>query len=98
MAKTFYTEQDIDAAHQRGVTHLDVHDDIVLTDLALERALKYGLQLNRGASAPRAAAGSAPASADLHQRVRAAVLARLPGPVDPALLDAVIAKVLKALG
>ncbi|MGQ0603895.1 MAG: hypothetical protein ACT4QE_19615 [Anaerolineales bacterium] len=94
MAKTFYTEHDIDAAHQRGVTSLDIHDGIVLTDLALERALKYGLRLNRVATAARTAG---PADADLHQRVRAAVLARLNNQVDTALLDAVIAKVLSAL-
>ena len=94
MAKTFYTEQDIDAAHQRGVTSLDIHDDVVLTDAALERALKYGLRLNRVATVARAAGQ---ADADLPQRVRSAVLARLNNQVDTALLDAVIAKVLSAL-
>jgi hypothetical protein len=94
MAKVFYTERDIDDLHKRGVTSLDVHDDIVLTDLARERALKHGLHLNR-------VKVDAPAkdisNAELVQRVKAAVLARLNGPVDAAVLDAVVTRVIAAL-
>lgn len=43
MAKTFYTERDIEDLHARGVTSIEVHDDVVLTDLARERALKLSL-------------------------------------------------------
>lgn len=94
MAKTFYTERDIDDLNARGVTSLDVNDDVVLTDLARERALKYGLRLNR--SAP----GAHPedrADAELIHHVKAAVLARLNGQVDAAVLDAVVTKVVAGL-
>jgi len=95
MAKIFYTERDIEDFHARGVTTLDVHDDVVLTDLARERALKLGVKLIR------VQPGAHPADRDdaaLVQRVKAAVLARLgEQKVDPALLDAVIRRVLAAL-
>jgi hypothetical protein len=47
MAKEFYTERDIEELHRRGVTSLAVGDDIVLTDLAFERAGRLGVQLVR---------------------------------------------------
>ena len=95
MAKIFYTERDIEDFQARGVTSLDVHDDVVLTDLARERALKLGVKLEPGKP------GAHPADRDdaaLFHRVKAAVLARLgEQQVDPALLDAVIRRVLAAL-
>ncbi|MBL8055580.1 MAG: hypothetical protein JNK29_02725 [Anaerolineales bacterium] len=94
MAKTFYTERDIDDLHARGVTSLDVHDDIVLTELARERALKLGVRLNR--VTPGRHAEDRP-DAELIHRVKAAVLARLNGQVDPAVLEAVVTKVVASL-
>ena len=47
MAKTFYTERDIEELHARGVMSLAVHDDVVLTDLARERALRLGVRRER---------------------------------------------------
>lgn len=94
MAKTFYTERDIDDLQNRGVTSIAINDDVVLTDAARERALKLGLTLQRGKAAPPAVPR---AGDDLHQRVKAAVLARVGDGVDPALVDAVIARVLAAL-
>ena len=94
MAKTFYTERDIDDLHARGVTSLDVHDDIVLTELARERALKLGVRLSR------VTPGQHPEDrpdAELIHRVKAAVLARLNGQVDAAVLEAVIVKVVAGL-
>jgi hypothetical protein len=91
MAKTFYTERDIEDLHARGVTSIDVHNDVVLTDLARERALKLGVRL------ARVKPGAHPADdadAVLVQRVKAAVLAALGGRwVDPELLDAVVRRV-----
>ena len=43
MAKIFYTERDIDDLHDRGVTSIEVNDNVVLTDLARERMFKYGM-------------------------------------------------------
>lgn len=96
MAKVFYTERDIEDLHARGVTSLDVHDDVVLTDLARERALKLGVRLLR---VQPAAHVEDRADATLFHRVKAAVLARLGDQaVDPALLDAVITRVLASFG
>ena len=49
MAKTFYTERDIEDLYARGVTSLAVSDEIVVTDLGRERAMKLGFELVRQA-------------------------------------------------
>ncbi len=108
MPKIFYTERDIDDMKARGVTSLDITDNVVITDLALERAMRYDMKINRAnlASAPKAifsgsvnlnAAYPREASApdnELKQKIRTLVLAKLNGQVDAALLDAVITRVL----
>ncbi len=91
MAKIFYTERDIDDLYARGVTSIDVHDNVVLTDLARERMFKLNMQTRR--VDPQAHPEDDPREALVH-RVKAAVLARLGGEVDQALLDAVIRRVL----
>ena len=113
MPKIFYTERDIDELKARGVTSIDVTDNVVLTDLALERAMRYEMKINRiEHSAPKAtyspsvniygayqreASRESAADTELKQRIKAAVLARLDGQVDGALLDAVIARVLAGM-
>jgi hypothetical protein len=52
MPKTFYTERDIDDLLRQGVQSLIVDDDVVLTDLAYERARKRGLELLRADDQP----------------------------------------------
>ena len=94
MPKTFYTEHDIIDLAQRGVTSLEVNDDIVLTDLARDEALKRGLRLVRSKPANPAADA---AQAELIHRVKAAVIARLGQDVDAALLDSVVTKVVQSL-
>ncbi len=111
MPKIFYTDHDIADMYARGVTSIDVHDGVVLTDLAVERAFKLGIKLNRVERGPAPSATfspsvntitvatlpTRPASDDTEQlvrKVRDAVLSRLNGQVDPALLEAVIRKVL----
>lgn len=55
MPKTFYTERDIeDMAHQ-GVTSLVVNDDVVLTELAREKAERLEVALLREHDAPPSA-------------------------------------------
>jgi hypothetical protein len=109
MAKVFYTERDIDDLKARGVTSLDVTDNVVVTDVAAERAMKHGIKLNRvefraqpGALPSQftnAASAAVPAGAqsaidpELKEKIKAGVLARINGQVDPALLDAVITRV-----
>ena len=45
MAKQFYTEKDIEDLVQRGVKTLQVTDQVVLTELAYEKARRLGMQL-----------------------------------------------------
>ena len=111
MPKIFYTERDIDDMKARGVTSLDITDNVVITDLALERAMRYDMKINRAdnPSVPKAtysasvnlvAAYPREASAsdvELKQKIKALVLAKLSGRVDAALLDAVITRVLAGM-
>ena len=93
MPKTFYTERDIQDLADRGVTTLEINNDVVLTDLAREHALTRGIRLVR-------ASATQPADdprAELIHRVKAAVLARLDGQVESALLDSVVTKVVKSV-
>ena len=55
MPKTFYTERDIEDLLKKGVKSLIVDDDVVLTDLAYEKARKLGLELLRAVDQPPAA-------------------------------------------
>ena len=111
MPKIFYTERDIDDMKARGVTSLDVTDNIVLTDLAVERAMRHEIKLNRVehsaptatyspsvntyAAYPRETNNST--ESELKEKIKSAVLARLNGQVDTALLDAVITRVLAGM-
>ena len=109
MAKIFYTERDIDDLKARGVDSIDITDNIIMTDLAVERAMKYGMKINRRElSAPQAtyspsvntyAAYPRESASDLElkQKIRSAVLAKLNGQVDERLLDAVITRVLAGM-
>jgi hypothetical protein len=113
MAKIFYTERDIDDLKARGMTSIDVTENVVLTDLAVERAFKHGMKINRvEQAAPQATyspsvntyaayAREAPretaSDAELKQKIRSAVLAKLNGQVDERLLDAVITRVLAGM-
>jgi hypothetical protein len=113
MAKIVYTERDIDDLHARGITSIDVNDNVVMTDLAVERALKYGIKINRHefaspqatlspsvniyAAYPKEPRRETTSDAELRQEVKSIVLARLKGQVDEQLLDAVIAKVLNEM-
>ncbi|CAG0998888.1 hypothetical protein ANAEL_02802 [Anaerolineales bacterium] len=55
MPKTFYMERDIEDLLKKGVKSLIVDDDVVLTDLAYEKARKLGLELLRAEDQPPAA-------------------------------------------
>lgn len=43
--KTFYTERDISDMHANGVTEIEIDDDVVLTELAREKAIALGLKM-----------------------------------------------------
>lgn len=91
MPKIFYTERDIDDLYSRGVTSVDIHDDVVLTDLARERMFKYGMTSNR--VIPNHHPEDNPQEIILH-RIKAAVIDRLGGQVDSLLLETIIRRVL----
>ncbi len=111
MAKIFYTERDIDDMKARGITSVDITDNVVITDLALERAMRYDMKLNRAetASAPKATYSASvnlvaayprevsASDVELKQKIKLLVLAKLNGQVDAALLDAVITRVLAGI-
>lgn len=103
MPKKFYTEIDIENLAKQGVRTLELHNGIVLTDVAREKARALGVQLVQGAPAVATAPAESPqgsaalqgsTSDELTQRIRNAVKARLGDQVDPALLDTVIKRVL----
>ncbi len=113
MAKIFYTERDIDDLKARGVDSVEVTDNTVLTDLAVERAMKYGIKIQRHeqsspqatpspsvntyAAYPREVQSLNSADLELKQKIKSMVLARLNGQVDEALLEAVITRVLAGM-
>ena len=110
MAKIFYTERDIDDMHARGVNSLDITENMVITDLALERAMRHGMKINRhDHSSPKATFSpsvnlvaaypheSSPVDEGLKSQIKSAVLAKLGGQVDMALLDAVISRVVSSI-
>ena len=93
--------------HKRGVTSVDVNDDVVLTDLAREVALKLGVKSQQESNGcrllyprpPPTMQTQTPDSQDeLIRRVKAAVMARLGGSgVDSRSLDAAIQKVISGM-
>jgi len=56
MPKQFYTEHDIEEMVRKGIKSLQVTDDVVLTELAYEKAKKLDFQLvsNRADNPPAA--------------------------------------------
>lgn len=112
MPKIFYTERDIDEMKARGVKSLDITDNVVITDLALERAMRYDIQINRAETSAAPKATYSPSvnlavssvhqvakssDAELKARIKSLVLAKLDGQVDASLLDAVISRVLAGM-
>ena len=55
MPKTFFTERDIEDLFARGTHILEVNDNVVLTELAYEKAKKLGMQLLQPTDTPPAA-------------------------------------------
>ena len=45
MPKEIFTDKDIVELHQKGIRSLQVNDDVLLTDLAYEKAKRLGVQL-----------------------------------------------------
>lgn len=117
MTKTFYTERDIEDLFQRGVISININDDVVLTELAFEKAAKLGVDLVRerqdssqpGFNFTKSKPATSGTQSDLgvplpviqssrRQKIKAAVIAKLGGEVDPKLLDTIINRVSEDLG
>jgi hypothetical protein len=119
MPKQFLTEHDIEDMVKSGLMTLELTDQIVLTDLAYEKANRLGMRLVRERpdnppSAPvrpyisqkttaapvtiSSSSANQPGEADLHQRIKNAVVARMGNQVDATLLDTIITRVLHSTG
>lgn len=66
MPKKFYTEKDIEDLFNSGTKSLEVADDVVLTELAYEKAKRLGLQLISDSADTPPAAPVRPYLADGH--------------------------------
>jgi hypothetical protein len=54
MARTIYTERDIEDMAKRGVTEIEVNDSVYITDVALELMDKLGIKRKlSGSASPR---------------------------------------------
>ena len=96
--RLIFTTAEVGSLLEGGERTLVVHPSVTLTHAAQERLRQAGVRVIPYVepSAGPVAAPSAPPRPDeeLFRQARAAVLARLGRPVDPALLDAVLRKVL----
>jgi hypothetical protein len=97
--KQFYTQRDIEDLVAQGTTILTLNDDIVLTDLARERAAELGLTLtaDQKNQPPQVKLPGLPGSTnpdELTAKVKATVLARMGPGISETLLDAIIPRIL----
>ena len=114
MAKIFYTERDIQDLMAQGVNSLTMSDDVVVTDLAREHALKIGFKFIRPSDSPTPASAPArspmakpvapktlsavPPSGNIEDRVFQAVVSKLGDTVDQKLLRTIVRRVLQSVG
>ncbi len=102
MAKTIYTERDIDDLARRGVKEIALTDEVYLTDSARERAEKLGVALRATSAAPATVVDGMPALAlaDAEQvvsQVKADVLAKLGPGVDAAMIERIVRRVVSQM-
>jgi hypothetical protein len=110
MSKIIYTERDVDKLHARGITEVEVNDDVYLTDLARERLEKFGMKYRTVplgqarvagvGAAPGGESASPAAGVDkdaLVEKVRASVIARVGPGVDAAVVDKIVRGVVSQL-
>ncbi len=87
MPKDFITERDIEDMVKRGILSLEINDQVVLTDLAYEKANRLGMRLVRDKPDNPPAAPVRPYIAQQHQSkpsAAAAIPAAIPAAV-PAM-------------
>jgi hypothetical protein len=93
MPKEFYTERDIEDMWKRGITSLRVDENVVLTELAYEKAGRLGMQLVRERPVEPPAA---PVRPYLSQPQTPAAAPSTPAPVADADLSARIREAVNA--
>ena len=84
MPKEFYTEKDIEDLVKRGVMSLNISDDVVLTELAYEKANRLGMKLVRSQA-------DTPPAAPVRPYLSEKVVARPAAPVAAAAMPAALA-------
>jgi hypothetical protein len=107
MAKTIYTERDIEDLIRRGAREIIMTDDVYLTDAAREKAEKNGVALLANAApvlrpvapTPIVPAHNAPPenAEQLVNQVKADVLAKLGPGVDATIIDRIVRQVVRQL-
>ncbi len=111
MARTFYTERDIEELAKRGVHEIQVNDEVYLTDLAREKMEALGIKARTiGASVTPAMPGSGSAASPVTSgplseaerkqvidKVKQGVIARLGPGVDTTLVDNIVRRVVGQL-
>jgi hypothetical protein len=97
MGKVFYTERDIEDLARQGVTSLAVTDNVVLTELAREKARRLGIALT---SEEDSRPSSAPARPYINEVAPSttSVAAAKPAPAKSELESRVYASVKARLG
>lgn len=78
MPKVFYTERDIEDLARRGVTSVSVTEEVVLTELAREKAERLGVALLREHDTPP----SAPVRPYIAKSTQTAASTRSAPPID----------------
>ena len=99
MPKIFYTDRDIEDLYHNGVTTLVINDDVVVTDLGREKALKLGVELLREYDQP-SSAPIRPYITDKHSPSAAPSIPQPPAPppTRAALEDKVLSSVKDQVG
>ncbi len=105
MARTIYTERDIEDLARRGGTEIVIGDEVYLTDVARERAEKLGIALRVGSAPVAIAKTPAPSAPNLPRenteaiiaKVKADVLAKLGNSVDAAMIEKIVRRIVSQL-
>jgi hypothetical protein len=103
MPKQFYTEKDIEDLFERGTTSLEAGENVVLTELAFEKARSLGMKLVTGRaenppSAPvrpylsQAAVSRRPAAAPAAAPCERPAPGEKTGPIERRIKEAVAAR------
>ena len=110
MDKIFYTDRDIEDLAKQGVDSIEINENVVLTDLAVDKARRLGINLVKGGpdNKQERTANSGPAKKPtspaqphaevLETRVYKAVKAKLGDQVDDTLLRTIVKRVVQNIG